>query len=223
MPRLHYITKARKDQGHCQKCRTEIKRGDSYKHFSFRHGGKRIYCASCMPRASEMTQSEIKGNAYSLQEDAEDRINELSSASDPEELHSALEEIREEATSSIQEIVDLIEEKLDNIESGCGHTDLPIYEELDERRSNYEDWQSEMESADVEEFSHDVQCPECGGALEVEEADQEDGSSKRIFRCSDNHAHEIGEDQQQEWLDALESWLADQTSTLQDALGSCPE
>ncbi len=146
MPRVQRVAKCRVDQAPCGKCEKLLPAGSAYIYWEFRFGGKHTRCTAtaCYPRPSELTQSEIKGNAYTIQETA----TTVAEASTLDELES----LRDEAAQGVEEIVELIQEKLDAIEEGMGHTEVPVYEELEERREGYEGWQQEIEGADFEDF-----------------------------------------------------------------------
>lgn len=82
-----------------------------------------------------------------------------------EDLVSAADELADE----IDEIKNLIQEKLDNIESGMGHSYAPIYGELEDRRYGYEAWAEEVRnvpsSFDEEDFDPDEGREALEGAL----------------------------------------------------------
>lgn len=144
MPRVERVAKCRVDQAPCEKCRKPLPKGSAYIHWTFRFGWKHTRCTdpTCYPKPSELTQSEIKSNAYAIQE------TDISEATTIEDL----EELRGEAAQGVEEIVDLIQEKLEAIEEGMGHANAPVYEELDERRDEYECWEQEIEGVEFEEF-----------------------------------------------------------------------
>jgi len=176
MPRVHRINKARKPQGNCPRCGTAITVGMPYLKWAFRYGGTHKRCVNCPPKPSELTQSEILGAAYGISEQY-----------DPHSCESIedLREMQQEVVDEIEQIVDLIQEKLDNIESGCGHTDLPVYEELESRREMYEEWKQEVEDVDIE----DVECPDCGGSGKDDDAicEECDGSGEiECEKCSND-------------------------------------
>lgn len=135
MPRVNRVAKARKAQGSCGKCHKTIAAGDPYIWVKPRYGGKRVRCTDprCRFRPSELTSSEIRSEIYSAQEDWEDNGGPLNV------------DLARDVVESLRNVVEMIQEKLDNIESGFGHTDLPVYEELESRKDDLEAWVDEGE------------------------------------------------------------------------------
>ncbi len=120
----------------CGSCQKIIESGEQYRKWKPRYRGTVVRCMApaCTPPRSYFTSSEILSQAWDI---ADKEVPTFESVED-------FESWCEDVAGSIQEIVDLIQEKQDNIESGFGHTSLPVYEELDERRYMYEEW---MEAA----------------------------------------------------------------------------
>lgn len=165
MPRVNRVQRARKPTK-CGKCGQQISKGDPYRWWKFHSSGKRVRCMKpeCSPRRSELTQSAIYAAAWDAQDAASDALANAQTKDD-------LEALRDDLASDIDSIVDELQEKLDNIESGMGHTDVPIYEELDERRQNYEEWKDAVENVDVDDANCDVcngdgtvECDKCSGS-----------------------------------------------------------
>ena len=79
MPRLNVVNKCRKSPGSCGKCGDKIDKGQPYKWWKFRYGGKRVRCAKpeCAPKSSDLTQSEFYGTLYGIQEELEAAIEEF--------------------------------------------------------------------------------------------------------------------------------------------------
>lgn len=177
-------------------CGRELQPGEEYRLWAPRYGPKRIRCMVCpAPSRASMTGSEILSMAWDI---ADDDI----SAEGLESIDD-FESLRDDFAQRIQEVVDLIQEKLDNIESGTGHTGLPVYEELDERRGMYEDWQQEVEALDFSQFEEASEaCANCSLA------------ASDHYQNDDDHEFEEGESE----LD-VESAL----EHLQEAIGNCPE
>jgi hypothetical protein len=150
-------------------CGRTLEKGEQYRKWVVNFGPTFIRCMSCAaPSRSSMTSSEILSMAW----DIADQSIEDSEVATLEDAESK----RDELAEAIQEVVDLIQEKLDNIESGMGHTYAPVYEELDERRSEYESWQQEMESVDFSDLTTDEE-DEDG---EDEEGFDADGARERL-------------------------------------------
>ena len=101
MPKVERIKKARKPQGRCGKCGTEIKRGDPYVTWAFRYGGKRVRCnaPSCYPQASDLTNSPYLSEGNRIAEEY-GRIS-----GEPEEMveaaRTALADLEAEAVQKI--------------------------------------------------------------------------------------------------------------------------
>lgn len=162
----------------CGVCHRQIAKGEEYRFWQPRHGARHTRCMTCPPPSrSIMTGSEILSMAWSIADEAPD-LPEGSTESDADTVASDLAE-------QIGEIVSLIEEKLDNIESGMGHTDVPVYEELEERKSGYEDWQQEVESLDFSDCyadpdatpEDDDECATCGETYGEHRQPDDDGGA----------------------------------------------
>lgn len=146
MPRVTFVKKARKAIK-----AYDIKKGDSYYHWSFRRGGKRI--SKTHPRPSQLTQSEYFGAVYSSLENLEDVVKKVdglvaagtAKAEDLGTVAAALRELQE----TFDEQRDSCEEKRSNMEekfpSGC-----PSMETMDERISQCEELGPASEDAAVE-------------------------------------------------------------------------
>lgn len=139
-------------------CGRTIEKGEQYRFWAPRYGARQTRCMTCPPPSrSALTNSEILSTAW-----------DIADGSIEAEDQSDLESQRDELAERVGEIVEMIEEKMGNIESGFGHTDLPIYSELEERRDGYEQWQeaiSQVEFSSFEEANED-ECSECGLAQE---------------------------------------------------------
>jgi hypothetical protein len=104
--RLHTVNRARKDQGHCEKCGDLITVGDSYSYFTvgFRSKHKRVRCmkSSCYPRPSERESTSKAGPMAAMEDFAYmtfDNVEDLESAA--EEVAAAFREYADEAESSL--------------------------------------------------------------------------------------------------------------------------
>lgn len=138
MPRIQTVKKSRKAHGNCSRCREELPAGSAYQYIEFAFGPtvKRCMKHECRFRASDLTRSEIKGQLYSAVETFEDSEFEIAA-----DVIAGVETLAEQ----VAEVVELIQEKLDAIEEGMGHTEVPVYEELEMRREELEGWWSELE------------------------------------------------------------------------------
>lgn len=128
MPRVTTVAKARKNAGTCEKCGTEIKKGDSYKWWKFRFGGKHVRCSKteCVPRPSDLTQSAFLGTLADLQTNGftGDTIDDLESERD--NIVSELESLRDEQEEKKSNMPDSLQE------SATGELLQERYDALDE-------------------------------------------------------------------------------------------
>jgi len=217
MPRVNTVKSARKPQGKCSRCDAELEVGSPYIWWQFRFGPKYKRCTepTCRPRRSELTRSEILSAAYSVEETYADDISKATCVGD-------LEDIQQNAASDVEAIVELIQDKLDNIESGCGHTDLPVYEELDERRGMYEEWQQEIEGVDFAD-APPLPCAKCHGDGHYVETCYGGNLVKECPTCSGTGegAEDDGDTERSD--EPWEEWLQEQRDALLEAVGNCPE
>lgn len=160
MARIMRVDAARKPQGKCGHCHQEIPVGAPYIWVKQRFQAKRVRCTAhaCRFRPSELTTSEIRSLLYGAQESWEDLDQDARTQQEAESI-----------TESCQEACELIQEKMDNIESGCGHTGLPVYEELEERLGELESWVEELREL-VEEWGCELE-----EQLAEEVEDEEEG------------------------------------------------
>lgn len=145
MARTTFVKSARKDQGHCYKCGTEIKRGDSYKWFANRIGTysqKKKFCSNCIIRPSDQTTSDKLAQLYSAQELVEDALGVTFARDD---IVSALEE----AAAMARDVSDEYEQSADAIVDGFGH-DTYQSDEIREKASACSEWADTLDSAATE-------------------------------------------------------------------------
>jgi len=143
MPRVIIVKKAQKAQGECGRCNAKIEKGDAYKWWKFRYGGRRIRCLKpgCSPKPSDLTQSEFYGTLYGIQESVETALDDFRNGGEPGDLASALND-------TAQELRDLGEEcqgKLDNMPEGLQQGDTGQL--LENRAQECESKADELESA----------------------------------------------------------------------------
>lgn len=119
-----------------------IKKGESYYWWQFMHGGKII--SKQRPRQSQLTQSDFLSQAYEIGERIEDFTCESKDDFDSfkDELISDLENLRDET-----------QEKLDNMPYQL--QEAPTGELLQGRVESVEEWISEIESIECEEYDED--------------------------------------------------------------------
>lgn len=142
----------------CGVCKKEIEKGEEYRYWAPRYGARHTRCMTCpAPSRSALTNSEILSMAWDIADEAVEV--------DGDEMDS-FKSARDDYAERVQEIVDLIQEKMDNIEGGFGHTSVPVYEELEERLGMYEGWQQEIESVTFDDFETEGEaCSECSLSL----------------------------------------------------------
>lgn len=137
MPRVKTIQKARKAQGQCGKCGCKINKGDAYRKWAFRFGGRHVRCMKpeCSPKQSDLTNSPFLSTLYKIQEttfDGED-------ASD-------LESQRDKVVGELQSLLDDTQGSLDNMPEGLQQGSTG--EMLQERISTLEDAINTLENVD---------------------------------------------------------------------------
>ena len=120
MARIHVVKRARKPQGNCMKCGTEIKVGDGYKWTAPRaskasRGWRKKICLRCEFRPSDTMSSPNLGAIADATQDFE---NALASAETIEDMTAAAEALAE----AIRDVGSNYEESADNMESGFGHS-----------------------------------------------------------------------------------------------------
>ena len=143
MPRVMIVKKAQKTQGECGRCSAKIEKGDGYKWWKFRFGGRRVRCLKpeCSPKPSDLTQSEFYGTLYGIKESVEKGLDDFRNGGEPVDLASALND-------AAQELRDLGEEcqgKLDNMPEGLQQGDTGQL--LENRAQECESKADELESA----------------------------------------------------------------------------
>lgn len=197
MPKVSRINKSRKDHK-CSNCTRVIPKGASYRRWSINFGSDYLLCDNCpTPPRSRFTTSEIRATCWDI---VDDDIESFETQEEFEEVVRGLAERIDE------EVLQMVQEKLDNIESGIGHTDVPVYEELQDRLYELESWKDEVEAIRPEDFIVEGEaCSECGFTEDDPNHDPDEGSSWHEFQPEDEFIVE----------DALEA--------LQEAVDSCPE
>lgn len=111
--RVHYVGKARaaRTPRRCISCGHEVQPGEPYKRAEPRYGPMLIWCASCTPRASQMTSSKLS-TVYAAQEDFASEIEGLDNAADIEAALVTVAEAAEEVAQEYQESIDAMPEGL---------------------------------------------------------------------------------------------------------------
>jgi hypothetical protein len=158
MPRVTTVKSARKPQGECGKCGAKIKKGETYRWWKFRYGGRYVRCAKpdCAPRASDLTQSTFYSQLYSIQDSLSDAVD----ARSPDDLRAAADELRslgEEMSSnrdnmpeSLQDsdTGELLQTRADECESRSSEIES-IADDLEDQ-PDPDDWQQYAEDEGIE-------------------------------------------------------------------------
>jgi len=218
MPRVNTVQKARKAQGRCGRCGSEIGVGDGYRWIKFRHGGRRIRClaSECRFRASDLTQSKMS-EVYAAQENAEDSIGGCGSIED-------LKALAEETAGAIREVSEQYQESADNIHESFSESTTA--DECEEKAQELESWADEIENA-LDEFGDefeptqvdDPECPECGGSMTEREGD--DG----VWDCDDPECGKRGitfENDRDDEGRTEDEWLDAAREALENVISECP-
>lgn len=155
--RINTVKAARKDQGTCESCGKPIRRGDGYRWVKRRYGPKRSRHLTCPTwKRWQLTGSEILASAWVI---ADEEVPEFGTLEEARDFANDLAD-RIEA-----ELVELIQEKMDNIEAGFGHTEVPVWYDLDDRRTLYEEW-AEIVRYCLDSFDEDGDAEEWREAIE---------------------------------------------------------
>ena len=150
MARATFVKKARKDVAG-----TEIKKGDSYYWWKFRHSGK--YYSKTMPRPSQLTQSEFLSTIYALEEGLNDDAELMRDGRmDAEGFADSIENVASEVENLGSETSD----KISNMESAFPNGN-PTIELLQERVDKCEEIEQALqdlasEIRESEEDSDDI-------------------------------------------------------------------
>lgn len=143
MPRVNVVKKAQKDQGQC-KCGGEIKRGDGYRWWKFRYGGRRVRCMKpgCAPRPSDLTQSEFLGQLYDMEDALQAALDNFRNGmSDPEDCAGVLNDLAQQ----LRDLGSECQDKFDNMPEGLQQGDTGQL--LENRAQECEGKADELESA----------------------------------------------------------------------------
>jgi len=158
MPKINHVEKAQKDQGTCAGCGGEIKKGDPYKWIKFRFGGRKVRCASCKFKDSDLTQSEFLSQVYDLN----DRIVGLSDLDNLDDLQSEVEDI----ASGYEALADECYEKKENMPEGLQQGS--VGEMLEERSDGCREVADNLQGIDFD-FSDDIAREEALETLDTDD------------------------------------------------------
>lgn len=209
MARVTHVKSARKDQGSCIKCGTEIKAGDPYKWFANligRSSIKKKFCASCQIRPSDMTTSPHLGALYSAIENAED---ELAASPGPVTLDDFATILRT-CGEAVREAGEGYTESAEAIVEGFGH-ETSQSEEIAEKAQELESFADELDSAADEIES-------------IEDPDAEENDFLGDFDGeTDDEGKPLDADEFEEFVEAKRQERRDEAdSMVNDALSNCP-
>lgn len=174
MARVTTVKKAQKDIPN-----TDIKKGDSYYWWKFRFGGKHF--SKTPPKRSQLTQSGFLSQLYDLQ----DRIAEFTA-----EAKEDFDSFKEEIMSEIENLKDECQNSLDNMPehlqegSSSGQT-------LTERIDALDNWYSEIDGIECEEYDEENIREEKLSEYEKEEGELEDDYKERIDQETADAIEEI--------------------------------
>lgn len=133
MARCNFVKKARKDRP-----QYGIKKGESYYWWQFRFGG--VYVSKIQPRRSQLTQSDFLGQVYDL----EDRLSDIDTSMDIEDIQGEIESIAEEIRNLGSECEDRRSNMPEQLQdSGSG-------EILQNRVDSCEEWASNLDGIDFD-------------------------------------------------------------------------
>lgn len=178
MPRVTTVKKAQKAQGTCGKCGAKIKKGDSYRWWKFRFGGRRVRCAKpeCTPKPSDLTQSAFYGTLYSIEESVTDAIADFEGGGEPDALADALRQAAEE----LRELGEECTSNRDNMPEGL--QDSETGELLQNRADECESKADELESAADEVEGLEIQ-DDTAAFAESEGLTPEENESEEAFQA----------------------------------------
>lgn len=216
MPRVITVKRSQKAQGTCHKCSTPIKKGDPYKFIKPRYGAKKVLCAKCQFRDSDLTSSDKLARAYDARDDLQAAIAGWDPADgDIESLKEALTTAQE----AVQEVADEYQESADNIHNTFSESQTA--DDCEEKANSLGDWAQELESAadDLEEFDEETVRKEAEEEYESEHPKPEVASGDKAE--ADWLAEmEVAVGKQVE--EKKEEWGEEQRSKAEDPSGNCP-
>jgi len=171
MPRVTTVVKARKDAGKCGRCNQSIKAGETYFWWSVMMGSRgvrKIRCAKCRPRPSDLTSSDKLSRIYAAQESVEDILGGA-----PDNFITFRDDVVQALNDCAQEIREVGEEygeSYDNMPEGLQQGETG--QRCEEMRDNCEQWADALESAAREIESMEDEQPE------PDEADKREGETE---------------------------------------------
>lgn len=182
MPRVNYVRAARRDQGSCDNCSTPLLKGQAYRWWKFRYGGKRKRCmaTSCNPMPWDLTNSPKRQSLYRLQHDAaqlggsrQDVVDGLSGVA--EDARNLGEEWRESAEAKREyfpddETAEYWVEFADELEIWADQAD----ELADEITEEVEDWNPDEDEIEEGDTDMEIEPPSMDDEYQDDEGKLED-------------------------------------------------
>lgn len=139
----------------CGGCGRTIEKGERYRWWKFRYGGRRVRCMDCKIRRSDHTSSDKLGRLYDAQDNLEETVFELrSKTGDLSSAADLLAEALDDAYSEAEEVAGEYEGALDAWPNGN--------ENIETYRDGADAWRDELESAqsDAQDFVSSLEDPD---------------------------------------------------------------
>ena len=157
MARVTFVKKARKDIPG-----TDIKRGDSYYHWSFRYGGRRT--SKTPPRRSQLTQSSFLSQVYDVEDEIEDLVADETLGDAVSDIASRLRDIAGECQDSLDNMPEglqqgdtgqMLQERIDGCEAAADELENLTFDigEKEEDQTEKEFWEDKL--SEVQDISID--------------------------------------------------------------------
>ncbi len=165
MPRINQVKKSRQ-QRTCHKCQKVIEIGQPYKWAKPRYGSKKIRCAVCVFKASELTQSEFLSQVYAIDETIAEWTTDTCFESAIEEVVGELEILRDEC-----------DDKLNNMPDQLQYA--PTGQLLQERQDSCDEMIDELQGVELEVDEEEI-TTDCKEGFEKEEDESEEDYKTRL-------------------------------------------
>lgn len=218
--RVTTVESARKDQGRCIRCSSEIAKGESYRWAKGRYGPRRAIHAKCGQfKQSELTDNDKLNQLYAAVESVDDWIaNTKSEEIDIETFLDDAKQALEEAADQIEEVAEMYREIASNIEDGFGHATFAS-EEAESNADEVESFASDVRDAlgDIEEFDEDTIRTEFNDEIE-----DDDEYAIGEFDSMNDQATYITEKTDERIEEKREAWIDEVLSAMSDAVSACP-
>lgn len=212
MPKVNFIKKARKNYP-----KFGIKKGDSYYMWTIKTGPASgiIYKSKTPPKPSQLTHSSFLQQYYTIQENIEVALPEITSADD-------LENFVEEIKGEISNLKDELQGNLENMPEQLQESS-EVGQLLQQRIDSLEEWESELDSLDLG-FSFDEEELEELADEPIQEKDEDDEDyDERVFeweeKCQELEAshtqwEENKKEAEKEWIEEKKQEIIDTSPDL---------